>query len=614
MSESQQDPPKHVQILIIGGGPAGSYAASAIAREGLDVAVLESAKFPRYHIGESLIPSVRPYLRFIGAEEKVENHGFVKKPGSAIKFNQFKREGYTDFVALGANNNAWNVTRSEFDQLLLNHAQECGAKVYEQTRVTSIEFDQTDPEKPVSVSWTRYTTTTSTTNDSEGIKETSRATTTFSYLIDASGRAGFMSNNCLKNRRFNASLKNIAIWGYWSNDAGGDGIGSYGKGTSREGAPWFEALTNESGWAWCIGLRGKTSVGIVMDQEQYNAKLSSSSKMAPTLTHRYLAHLRSAPGVIRLLSGRDLGGDSVSGVEDRPFSYELSATLEPGSVRIASDYSYSAPSYAGKGYRIVGDAGGKSYLLALLLKSYAPTAFIDPFFSSGIHLAFTGALSAAATICASVKNQCTEAEAAAWHTKRVAVSYTRFQIVVLSAYKQMRAQSVDVMSDVDEDNFDRAFAYLRPVIQGASDMGTRLSESELQQSLDFCINLFNPTTPEEHDEIEGRLGQGKGKELMDVTKPVVDPKLLLEVLKVSKREVDSSSRLSSDGEGENGTRASGAGGELGGVSLKEKMVLDKINARRVVHPEYAINNFEAEELEGYVVNLEKGRLGLVKAM
>ena len=115
------------------------------------------------------------------------------------------------------------------------------------------------------------------------------------------------------------------------------------------------------------------------------------------------------------------------------------------------------------------------------LHSHKYAAFIDPFFSSGIHLAFTSALSAAATICAVLKGDCDKLDAAEWHTKRVATSYTRFdalvtdsgftylrfafcrfQIVVLSAYKQIRAQNADVLSDVDEDNYDRAFTLLRP--------------------------------------------------------------------------------------------------------------------------------------------------------
>ena len=111
----------------------------------------------------------------------------------------------------------------------------------------------------------------------------------------------------------------------------------------------------------------------------------------------------------------------------------------------------------------------------------AHAAFIDPFFSSGVHLAMTGALSAAASIAASIRGHCGEAEAAQWHSSRVSLSYTRyfillrtwscpptqtpsfrFLIVVLSAYKQIRAQSMNVLADIEERNFDKAFAFLRP--------------------------------------------------------------------------------------------------------------------------------------------------------
>jgi len=91
----------------------------------------------------------------------------------------------------------------------------------------------------------------------------------------------------------------------------------------------------------------------------------------------------------------------------------------------------------------------------------------------------TSALSAASTVCASIRGDCSEKEAADWHSARFSTSYTRygcihdpakpahpngsrFQVVVLSAYKQIRAQSNNVLADVDEDNYDRAFALLRP--------------------------------------------------------------------------------------------------------------------------------------------------------
>lgn len=210
-----------------------------------------------------------------------------------------------------------------------------------------------------------------------------------------------LSTRYLKNRHFNASLKNIAVWGYWRNrisDEEPDNeqdkedhkprVGMYGKGTSREGAPWFEALTDESGWAWFIPLHnGKTSVGIVMNQEQYNKSRPSSSdaQYECSLVGRYLANLRLAPGVARLLCGKDVvhnGSDSEHEIHV-PIEEEIlhqQAKLEPGSVRSASDFSYSAPNYAGKGFRIVGDAGGdfpNSTALDLVPDDTIPTLYLN---------------------------------------------------------------------------------------------------------------------------------------------------------------------------------------------------------------------------------------------
>lgn len=135
----------------------------------------------------------------------------------------------------------------------MNHARTSGASVYELTKVTSISFCSTDSSKPVSVTWTHTPlptpisppsspSTSNTDKPSQGQDGplSITGTTTFDYLIDATGRAGIMSTQYLKNRYFNVSLKNVAFWGYWVD------VGSYGVGTSRHGAPWFEALTGEA--------------------------------------------------------------------------------------------------------------------------------------------------------------------------------------------------------------------------------------------------------------------------------------------------------------------------------------------------------------------------------
>jgi hypothetical protein len=126
-------------------------------------------------------------------------------------------------------------------------------------------------------------------------------------------------------------------------------------------------------------------------------------------------------------------------------------------------------------------------------------------------------------------------------------------------------------------------------------MGARLSETELQKSLDFCVNLFNPTSPDHHERLSKR--GDITKELLDVASPVVDPTSFENILHVECHEQsEDSNGNSSDTE----------------KTAETRMVLNKINARRVVHPEYAINNLEQEPLDGYVVKLERGKLGLVK--
>ncbi|OJA13517.1 hypothetical protein AZE42_08208 [Rhizopogon vesiculosus] len=462
--------PISTQILVVGGGPAGSYAAAALAREGFQVTLLEATKFPRYHIGESLLPSVRHFLKLIGAEESVINYGFNVKRGAAVKLSQSKREGYTDFVALDSNNTSWNVVRSEFDDLLLCHASKCGATVIEGTKVTDLQFDgEGSSARPVSATWK---------NTGTGIE----GRVSFDYLVDASGRNGIMSTKYLKNRYFNKALSNIACWGYW------EGTDSYMPGTSRENSPWFEALDDESGWAWFIPLHdGSTSVGVVMDKyisiRKKKATAATGGSGTNLQTH-YMEELTRAPGVLKLIGKGTFRNNGKS-----------------EAVKSASDFSYSAPTYGGDHFRLAGDAGGIVFLDCVVIPSIDNyQAFIDPFFSSGVHLAFTGALSAAITIAASIGGSCSEEDAQRWHTSKIDTSYTRhvnsFLLVVLGTYKQIRNQEIPVMSDVDEDNFDRAFDLIRPVIQGTADVGKKSTEDEFHKTIDFCRHIAGSTDPE----------------------------------------------------------------------------------------------------------------------
>ena len=134
-------------------------------------------------------------------------------------------------------------------------------------------------------------------------------------------------------------------------------------------------------------------------------------------------------------------------------------------------------------------------------------------------------------------------------------------------------------------------------------MGARLSETELQKSLDFCINLFNPTIPDEHERVSKR--SPICAELMDVGTPLIHPSVLESALSLvtessSSSKTDDAEELDSDPDSDEE-----------GLS-ETRVVLEKINARRVVHAEYSVNNLEIEYLEGLAVVLEQGKLGLRK--
>jgi len=177
---------------------------------------------------------------------------------------------------------------------------------------------------------------------------------------------------------------------------------------------------------------------------------------------------------------------------------------------------------------------------------------------------------------------------------------------VLSAYKQIRAQSEDVLSGVGEDNFDKAFNFLRPVIQGNADLGPRLSESEVQNALDFCASLFNPFNRGVANDLRRHLegldddqfsAHGVEKSaLMDVTAPLLPTK-----------EVQNIARDPSFLPALENCSAEEAEAEV-------QRILERINARRLIHREHSgLHSLEEESLgAGYRIRLECGRLGLMQ--
>ena len=123
-------------------------------------------------------------------------------------------------------NDSFRQVRADADDLVFRHAGECGAETFDETRVTDIQFENLDSNpRPISATYKR--------------KDGQTGNISFDYLIDASGRAGLVSDKILKTRKFNQSLKSVAVWGYW------EGTKQYAPGTSRENAPYFEAMNGK---------------------------------------------------------------------------------------------------------------------------------------------------------------------------------------------------------------------------------------------------------------------------------------------------------------------------------------------------------------------------------
>ena len=320
-------------VVVIGGGPAGSTTSTLIAQRGHSVGVFERERFPRFHIGESLIPETYWVLKRLNMLPKMQASRFVRK--YSVQFVNAQGRESAPFYFWDNKphecSQTWQVERGEFDQMMLENAREHGVHAHEGVHVVEVLFDG-DRASGVRI------------KEPDGTRRDIRA----KVVVDASGQAALLQNR-FKLRLWDPVLNKGAIWTYWQ--------GAYRDTGRDEGATMVLQTADKKGWFWYIPLHDDiVSVGVVAPFDYLFKNRKGSHE------ETYHEEVEACPAVKKRIDG---------------------ASRRTGYF-VTRDYSYRSKQVAGEGWVLVGDAFGfldplysSGVLLALKSGELAADAICD---------------------------------------------------------------------------------------------------------------------------------------------------------------------------------------------------------------------------------------------
>jgi len=346
-----------IDVAIIGAGPAGTASAIYLARAGLKVALFERELFPRFRIGESLLPLNLPILKELGLEAEMERR-FIRKYAANFSDRWGARQSRYPFAqAINRDHPyAYEVERAEFDQMLLDAAHKAGAQVYMPWAVREVLFEG---EQAIGLK-------------AEAVDGGASLTVDCRMVMDASGRSAFLGARLGIKQEIDLSSR-TAFYSHF------DGV--YHDPGEHSGDIQIVAFPH--GWFWMIPFKtGNTSVGMVVTDSYLRQRSQIAAEAAVSGKLRAVEH----DGSDEAVTGRaDAANDAFlwHTIEATPYvAGRMKNSKQKFPARSIANFSYRMERYAGPGYVMLGDAG----------------AFLDPVFSSGVFLTMKSAQVASAAV------------------------------------------------------------------------------------------------------------------------------------------------------------------------------------------------------------------------